>query len=223
MKPEPIETLLALSEGKVVLVTGASSGLGQATARCYADAGFFVHTLQRSPAASADGLVHHSCDVSSPGELLKVIDSVQNASGRLDAVVHCAGVYLDDSITFKDFPGALRHSINTNLYGTLNILSACLPVMLNQAYGQFIYIGSSWASTTEPSRGGAAYKASKAAAQSLIATLSATYRDTGVDIQTFFPPQMATKITHFKGACPEGVAIDVLHLTLQFIANRRVV
>jgi NADP-dependent 3-hydroxy acid dehydrogenase YdfG len=148
---------------------------------------------------------------------------VHNASGRLDAVIHCAGVYLDESTVYKDVADALRHSVNTNLYGTFNLLSACLPVMLNQGYGQFIYIGSTWATTTKPSRGGATYKASKAATQSLIATLSATYSDTGVELQTFFPPKMATKMTHFKGACTEGVAIDVLHLTLQFFANRRVV
>lgn len=222
MKQEQISTLRALTKGKTVLVTGASSGLGEAVCNCFFDAGFSVHTIERSQPLNDFGITRHKCDVRFGGEVTQVVEKLVSDSSSIDVVVHCAGVYLDGPDENRDIRRRLQESMEINSLGTLNLLTTCVQFMEAQGYGQFIYVGSSWADLTQPSSGGMTYKASKIAAESLVATFSASSLNSAIQIITFKPPKMATRMSDMKGTPPDEVALDLLSLSLHRIAQRRI-
>src|SRR5688572_11627660 len=79
----------------VALVTGASSGIGRATAKALQKAGFRVFgTSRRAAAESVDGITMLACDVTDDGSVAKLVDEVMARTGRIDLLVNNAGIGL---------------------------------------------------------------------------------------------------------------------------------
>ncbi|MFC4033311.1 SDR family oxidoreductase [Streptomyces polygonati] len=161
-------------EGKVVAITGASSGIGAATARLLARGGAkLVLGARREErlAALAGELRDEGCDIAftavdvrrreGPAALVAL---AQDSFGRLDVLVGNAGVGpvspLDD-LRVDDWDAMIDVNVKGLLYG----VAAALPVFRQQGYGQFVHTVSTAAYKTVP--GQAVYSASKAAARTL--------------------------------------------------------
>lgn len=153
---EPVATQSWPLSGRTILVSGASSGIGAATAdRLRAD-GATVHGLARR-APAQDGWLHR-CDVSNPEDVAEVVDAIARPAG-LDAIVLAAGTNITDRSLARLSVQGWQDVIATNLTGAFTVLHASLP-HLRQGGGDVIVIGS--VSAQWPDASGAAYQASKA-------------------------------------------------------------
>ena len=143
-------TAAALS-GKVVAVTGASSGIGEATARACAGAGATLalaarrHDRIEALAAEIENDGGHAlaipADVSDPAEARAFVERAHAELGRLDALVNNAGVMLLGPIV--DAPlDEWRAMIDVNVYGVLYCTHAALPIMLEQGGGDIVNVSS---------------------------------------------------------------------------------
>jgi len=185
--------------GKVVLVTGAGSGLGEATARAFADAGCAVACLDiRQEAANrvADSLAARDvptlalqCDVSDGGAVFSAVDTVVERLGRLDVVVNNAAV--DHTVSIDDMTIAQWDQvIGVNLRGPFLTAKAALPTMKRQGSGHIVNIASTAA--TRAWANAAAYHASKWGIIGFGRGLGVEGREDNIRVTTVIPGGMRT-------------------------------
>lgn len=137
-------------EGKVVVVTGASMGIGEAIAKLFADQGASVVLLSRDAgrAEAARHRVGHtdrtlalSCDVRSRQEIDRALALVLHHFDRVDVWVNNAGVGIRDSVADMEM-AACRELFETNFYGAVNCLQAVVPTMREAGAGTIINVSS---------------------------------------------------------------------------------
>jgi 3-oxoacyl-[acyl-carrier protein] reductase len=127
-----------------MLVTGAASGIGAATARCAVECGARVHLadLSDAVAACAEGLgraaTAHRCDV---GERAQV-EALARVVGPVDALVHAAGVCPFDDWLGPGFAEALDRVLAVNLKSAVHLARAILPGMVERRRGRIVLVGS---------------------------------------------------------------------------------
>jgi short-subunit dehydrogenase len=136
--------------GKVVVVTGASMGIGEAIAKIFADSGASLVLLSRDAgrAEAARGRIGHtertlalSCDVRNREEIDRVLSLTLHHFDRVDVWINNAGHGLMDSVATLDME-ACRATFDTNFFGTVSAMLAVLPVMKQQGSGTIINISS---------------------------------------------------------------------------------
>ena len=166
---EPVSVTMTLSSS-VVLVTGASSGIGAALARELAACGATVavaarrtELMQELGAASI-----HRVDLSDPAHALQLADEVLATHGRVDVLVNNAGVRIDAPVTEIALED-LDRSFQVNALSPLMLACALLPGMRERGAGVIANVVAPQVSGGR--RGMAAYAASKAALESLTQTL----------------------------------------------------
>ncbi len=143
-----------MSNRKTVLVTGASSGIGEATVAYFAARGGNVAATMRKPdetgTGNAGGTVRvFRLDVTDPESIEAAVRDAVAAFGRIDVLVNNAGYGLIgpfESMT----PEEVRRNIDTNLMGVLNVTRAVLPTMREQRSGRIINVGSVAGQVTLP-------------------------------------------------------------------------
>jgi NAD(P)-dependent dehydrogenase (short-subunit alcohol dehydrogenase family) len=126
----------------VALVTGASSGIGHATAKALRGAGFRVFgTSRRATAERPDGVTMLPCDVTDEASVAKLVEGVLAEAGRIDLLVNNAGIGLlggaEESST-----GQAQALFDVNVFGVLRMTSAVLPAMRRQRAGRIINLSS---------------------------------------------------------------------------------
>ena len=158
--------------GKVVLVTGASSGIGKAAAMKIADAGGIVLLVARTPEkleetrdqiADGGGIAHiHRCDLSDVDDIDRMADEVLEQHGNVDVLINNAGRSIRRSIAlsydrFHDF----ERTMQLNYFGPVRLILRLLPTMRQRRSGQIINVSSIGVQTNMPRF--SAYVASKSA------------------------------------------------------------
>ena len=178
---------------KVVLVTGGSSGIGEACARRLAVEGCAVMVAGRDEAKTegvAESLLpagKHGWvtgDVRAVGDCQAVVTATMERYGQLDVLVHCAGVWDERptlDVTEDDWDGVLE----TNLKGAFFTMQAALAPMVEAGGGVIVVIASDSGYHGEP--GAAAYAASKAGVISLVRTLAHDHGPDGVRVVAVAP------------------------------------
>ena len=179
-------------KGRVVLVSGASGGLGTYITEAFLDAGATVigtsRKIQQSDFTSA-GFTAIPGEISSRAGAQTIVDGVVARFGRLDVLAHTVGGFAGgQSVTDTD-DATFQRMLDLNLNSVFHILRATIPV-LRKSSGRIIAIGSRAA--LEPGPGVGAYSASKAAMVSLIKTVAAENRDAGVTANVILPGTMDT-------------------------------
>lgn len=128
--------------GKVAIVTGASTGIGQASAKALRDAGFRVFGSSRRPVANAaDGTTMLACDVTDDASVRALVDDVLGTTGRIDVLVNNAGMGLLGGAEESSVDQA-KALFDVNLFGVIRTTNAVLPVMRKQKSGRIINVSS---------------------------------------------------------------------------------
>jgi len=184
-------------QGKCVLITGASKGIGAATARIFAAAGANVALAARNGDAVAElagdigeRAIAIACDVSRYWEVEAAVAASHTAFGRLDVLIGNAGVIDPISLLGTADPEAWGHAIDVNLKGVFNGMRAALPGMQAQGSGTIITISSGAAHNALD--GWSAYCASKAGAAMLTRSADLENRDHGIRVMGLSPGTVAT-------------------------------
>jgi NAD(P)-dependent dehydrogenase (short-subunit alcohol dehydrogenase family) len=175
-----------------VLVTGASSGIGAATARLLADRGFRVFGTSRDPEGLTETAGHVSwlaLDVRDDESVEKAIAQVLDSSGRLDALVCNAGSGIFGSVEEVPMSTAIDQ-IDTNLLGVLRTVRTALPPMREAGRGRIVLVGSLAGRAPIPFQ--AHYSASKAAVDALALALRNELHPFGVAVSLVEPGDINT-------------------------------
>lgn len=179
----------------VVLITGASSGIGKACAEHLARRGYRVFgTSRRAPFPPTPPLsgqpVMLQMDVTRDESVQQAVDFIVRETGRLDVVVNNAGFGLAGAV--EDTPiEAAKSQLETNFFGVLRVCRAALPVMRAQGEGLIINISSLGGVIALPFQ--ALYSASKFAVEGLTEALRLEVRPFGIRVTLIEPGDMCTE------------------------------
>lgn len=176
---------------RVVIITGASAGIGAATARAFASAGARLVLAARSPeplqrlAADLPGEpVVVPTDVSDPAQCRALVERALAAYGRIDILINNAGVGLAGPVA-ELAPADLEKALAVDLLGPLRLIQAVLPTMRAQGSGQIINVSTVLAAQPLPYLGG--YAAAKAALERLSEALRMELAGSGVAVTVVRP------------------------------------
>jgi NAD(P)-dependent dehydrogenase (short-subunit alcohol dehydrogenase family) len=128
---------------KVVLITGASSGVGQSTARLLSEKGYRVFGTSRNPgsAESIAGVEMLALDLRSDDSVAACVKAALNAAGRIDVLVNNAGYALAGALEEISLDEA-RAQLETNFFGVVKMVNSVLPSMRQQKQGRIINVSS---------------------------------------------------------------------------------
>jgi 3-oxoacyl-[acyl-carrier protein] reductase len=184
-------------KGTVVAITGASAGIGRATARELAGAGANVvlgarrrERLEAIEAEFPGQAMAVEMDVRSPDDCRRLIHQAVERFGRLDALVANAGIGMYGGI-LDNTDEALATMLDTNVAGTVWPIRAAVPVMLEAGHGDIVIVAS-----VAGFRGGAdeaVYAATKFAQVGLAGALDRELRDKGIRVSTIGPAGTSTE------------------------------
>jgi len=190
---------MAVLEGKVALITGASRGIGEATARLFAAEGARVVLTARS-AADISRIAEDigpnakavTCDVSRFAEVSAAIDAAVEGFGGLDILINNAGVIEPISMMADSDPETWGQTIDINLKGVYYGMRAALPHMLEKGAGTIITVSSGAAHN--PLEAWSHYCAGKAGAAMLTRSLDLETRRNGIRAMGLSPGTVATQM-----------------------------
>jgi len=185
--------------GKIVLVTGASSGIGEATAKAMAEEGAHAVLLARNETAllkvaesisSRGGKVStYAVDISRADTVEKVARSIQDDVGLPDIIVNNAGAG-QWKPTEQTLPGEAVEMMAVPYFGAFNITRAFLPEMLERRSGHIVNMTS--ASAYFPMPGSTAYTAARWAMRGFSESLRADLHGTGIHVTLIAPGKVDT-------------------------------
>lgn len=208
---EEMENLLDFS-GQVVLVTGASRGIGKATAEIFAVHGakVAVHYHKNSEAAQqvlkaleGDGHVMFQADVADPDAVQSLIEQIINTMGRIDVLVNNAGIDHKlpfEKVDYHEWQAVWRETVDINLLGPANVTFCTVQQMIKQGGGRIISLSSRGAFRGMP--GSPAYGATKAGINALTQSLA---RELGQHNIFFYSVAPGIVQTDMAAAAIEGL------------------
>lgn len=178
----------------VAMVTGASGGIGDATARALHAAGYRVFgTYRRPPATKSPGIEYLACDVTSDESVRTAVGEVLTKAGRVDLLVNNAGVGLLAGAEESSLEQA-KSLFDVNLFGVIRMTKAVLPIMRRHESGRIVNISSVMGLIPAPFM--ALYAASKHALEGYSESLDHEIRGSGVRVVLVEP---AYTRTSFEG------------------------
>jgi len=184
--------------GKIVVVTGASMGIGEAIARIFANEGASIVLLSRDAerAEAARGRVGHSertlglaCDVRNREEIDRVVGLTLHHFQRIDVWINNAGHGILDSVAKVDM-AACRETFETNFFGAVEAMQAVIPVMKQQGSGTIINVSSVAGHIPIPFH--AVYSATKFAMNAIGKGARIELRSSGINVMTVCPGYVRT-------------------------------
>ncbi|MFZ5789967.1 MAG: SDR family oxidoreductase [Pseudomonadota bacterium] len=182
---------MAISKA-IAVVTGGNRGIGREICRQLAAKGFHVVLTARDPAkgrATAKELAREggsveffTLDVTDPKRVRALARHLERKHGRCDALVNNAGIYLEGGYDAEGTPidsiqsepmRKVRATMETNLYGPLQLTQAILPLMLARRYGRIVNVSSGSGQLSDMGVGEAGYRLSKTALNAMTAIFAA--------------------------------------------------
>jgi NAD(P)-dependent dehydrogenase (short-subunit alcohol dehydrogenase family) len=184
---------MARGPSRVVLITGASSGIGRATAELLASRGYRVFGGVRAPATARPlvGVEFVPLDVRDDTSIKACVEEVCNRAGRIDVLINNAGVNLVGSVEETSISQA-QALFDTNVFGVLRMVQAVLPGMRPQGAGQIINISSILGFLPAPFMG--VYASTKHAIEGLLESLDHEVRAFGIRVVLIEPPYIRTNL-----------------------------
>ena len=212
-------------EGKTAVISGAASGIGQASAVRLAEEGAEIIIADRDKAEKTLQLVAAvggkatavQCDVTNPTSVAALKAAVEKSGGRCDILVNNAGIYpmqTFDEITFEDW----RRVLSVNLYSMFLMTKAFAEGMRRRKWGRIINIASDTVNLVVP--GFTHYIASKAGVIGLTRALATEFGQDGITANAIAPGQTRTPGTEARKEIPGGMSQEeffVVYANMQAI------
>ena len=167
----------------VILVTGASQGIGLTIAERFAKDGYTVIGVARRTTKHASGVDMQVMDVSQPETIQQTLTYIKKTYGRLDALINNAGFGIAGALE-ETPPEAIQQLFDVNVFGLLNVSKACLP-LLKASRGIILNIGSVAGDFTIPFQ--TVYSMSKASVASLSEGLRQELKPFGIRVVNIKP------------------------------------
>lgn len=190
---------MALLDGKVIMVTGGTSGIGAAVARRASEEGAHVAIVGRSAdtaqaaAAELRNARGYGADVTSASEISAAVEAIARDFGRLDGVVNNAGTGAPFAPVADCAPEHWQRVLDVNLTGVFNCLKAQLAQMLPRGGGSIVNMASLSGFLAEPML--SAYVASKHALIGLTKSVALDYARAGIRCNAICPSFIQTPMT----------------------------
>lgn len=191
---------------KVILITGASTGLGESIATYLAQRGHIVYGTSRQAGLSKQSVKMLAMDVTDPVSVQQAVDQIMQQEGRLDVLINNAGLGIAAPVELLSLTDVER-VFDTNILGVIRTIQAALPSMRQQRSGLIVNISSIAAEAGLPYRG--AYSASKAAVERLTEALRLELSPFGVQVCSVQPGGTRTDIN--KNRLKASIAADSIY------------
>jgi short-subunit dehydrogenase len=187
--------------GKVIAITGASMGIGEALAKIFAEHGASIVLLSRDSGrveaarcrvGNTERTLALTCDVRNREEIDRVLGLTLHHFGRLDVWINNAGHGMPDSVAAMDM-ASCQDMFETNLFGTIAAMQAVIPVMKEQRSGAIINISSVAGHIPLPYH--AAYSATKFAMNAIGKAARVELTSAGIHVITVCPGYVRTNFS----------------------------
>lgn len=204
---------------KTVLITGASSGIGEATAKYFLHKGWNVSATMRSPAnagnwTKTEKVICPSLDVTSPKTIEIALRETIERFGQIDVLVNNAGYALMGPLEGAT-PEQLERQFQTNVFGLVSTIQAVLPVMRKEGSGTIINVASMGGRLAFPLT--SLYHATKWAVEGLSESLRYELRQFNIQVKIIEPGGIRTNfINHGLAWTSHPKYIDLTERMQQF-------
>lgn len=178
-------------KSRIALVTGASSGIGQATAQRLAQAGYKVYGTSRRGDQAGRQFPMLALDVTSEESVEAAVQELIRAEGRIDLLVNNAGFGVAPAAAEESSIEQARSIFDTNFFGIVRMTRAVVPHMRKQGAGRIINIGSVLGFLPMPY--GALYAATKHAVEGYSESLDHELRTRGIRVSVIEPAYTKTR------------------------------
>jgi short-subunit dehydrogenase len=189
-----LNVICGMISKKIALVTGASSGIGEATARLLAESGYTVYgaarRVEKMEHLKALGIHILPMDVSVDDSMVKAIDTIIAARGTIDVLVNNAGFGSFGAVEDVAMEDA-RYQMEVNVIGLARLCQLVLPFMRRQRSGKIVNVTSIGGKMATPLGGW--YHASKFAVEGLSDSLRLEVRPFGIDVILIEPGGVKTE------------------------------
>ena len=175
---------------KVVLITGANSGIGLATAKKLLENGDVVYCLSRH-APDDNAIKFEYCDVTSREHIKRALEVIHKKEGHIDAVVNNAGMGISGATEYEPEED-IEKIIKVNLIGVINVCSLALPY-LRETKGRIINVGS--LASVFPIPFQSLYSVTKAGVMSFSLSLQNEIKPSGIKVSCVLPGDVKTSFT----------------------------
>jgi NAD(P)-dependent dehydrogenase (short-subunit alcohol dehydrogenase family) len=196
---------IMMADQQVVVVTGASSGIGEACARFLSQRGHRVYGFSRRAAGTGNtgdhGVIHLSMDITGDLSVKQAVGLVLQREGRIDIVVNSAGIGIAGAIEETSIEEA-RTQLEVNFFGVLRVCREVLPAMRARGAGYIINIGSIGGLIAIPYQG--VYSASKFALEGLSESLRMEVKNFGIRVVVVEPGDHKTSFTENRRLTDES-------------------
>jgi len=213
-------------EGRKVVISGATRGIGKAIAKAFLEAGATVIGVYSSNRTAADSFIQewqgsasfqenrlflHQCDISDDPSVLKLFNEIEQRFDTIDILVNNAGVRKDKVLAMMHYDD-WRRVIDVNLTGTFNMSKQAVLLMMKQKYGRIIHITSPMAHMGFA--GQANYAASKAGQIGMMRSLAKETAKRKITVNCVSPGFIDTDLL-------EGLTADQLDQYKKMVPMKR--
>lgn len=174
----------------IIVITGATSGIGEATALYLASKGHIVYSLARR-LGTKDTINYLQCDVTKKEDIINALKTVAEKEGKIDAIVNNAGFGISGAVEFNTYDN-IEKIIDINFNGVVSVTKEALPY-LRQSKGRIVNIGSIAGELSIPFQ--TMYSATKSAVHRFSLGLANELRPFGVKVSCVMPGDTKTSFT----------------------------
>ena len=177
---------------KVIVITGASSGIGFTCAEYLASKGHLVYGIGRNPDFKTTCFTYFSTDIRNESAINEIVSTILQKEKRIDLLINNAGIHIAGAIEHTSHQDA-QYLFECNFFGSLNMIRAILPIMKERKCGMIICISSIAGVSGLPFQG--IYCASKFALEGLCESLRMETGRLGIQVVLLEPGDFQTPIT----------------------------
>jgi NAD(P)-dependent dehydrogenase (short-subunit alcohol dehydrogenase family) len=209
-------------EGRVAIVTGASSGIGRATAEMLASRGAIVAAFARSATSAGLAMLAIDGDVSDPDSIERLFAETESRLGDCDILINSAGM-IDPKILTEVTPEDWDRMFAVNVRGTYLASRRALPSMIARRAGAIVNVASiSGVPGPEKFQGWVSYCASKAAVIGMTEALAVEVKQYGIRVNSVSPGSVDTKMwAGASGGAPAAMTPAEVAEVICFLASDR--